>query len=54
MIVKNNGSPICPMCKRLATKLVPMQDTGLGEKVCYECKKAIKKGLPIKKFGGKR
>ncbi len=46
-------SPKCPMCNKLVTKLVSMQDNGKGQLACVKCKRAIKKGKTIKQWAKK-
>jgi tRNA(Ile2) C34 agmatinyltransferase TiaS len=50
METREQHSPLCPVCNKRATKLVAMEDTGKGERVCIDCKRKIQKGLPIEKF----
>ena len=41
----------CPMCNRLAIKLVPLYENKPDFiKCCHRCKKDTKKGIPIKKY----
>jgi len=43
----------CPMCNRIPPKLVPMYDNDQAHKntkCCQDCKRKVKKGLPIEKF----
>lgn len=54
VVSKDEQSPICPSCHYRVIKLVAMEDNGTGRKVCVRCKRAIKKGLPIVKWEGKR
>jgi len=44
------SGPKCPVCNRIVIKLVATEDNGKGEKMCVDCKRAIKKGKEIKKF----
>ena len=32
----------CPKCKRITVGLVPLNDSGEGQRVCKDCKKKIK------------
>ena len=43
----------CPMCNRLATKLVPLYDNDqnhVNTQCCQDCKRKIKKGQTIIKY----
>lgn len=44
---------ICSMCNRVCIKLVPLYDDDQKhekQQCCVDCKRKIRKGLPIKKF----
>jgi len=46
-------SPICAMCNRRVTKLVPLYDNDQlheKQKACVDCKRKIRKNQPIEKF----
>ena len=49
--IKREGE-LCPVCNRIADKLIAMEDNGKGQKCCVKCKRAIKKGKKIEKFTG--
>lgn len=44
---------VCPMCKRVAIKLVPLYEDDhkkVRQQCCFDCKRKLKKGQEIVKF----
>lgn len=49
-LIEKHG-PKCGFCNRTVTRLVPLHDHEQVKKdCCIDCKRKIKKGLPIEKF----
>jgi len=40
----------CTLCNRVPEKMVKLYDNGNGPDVCRNCKRAVKKNIPIKKY----
>ena len=48
LVERYKESPLCGICNYKAINIIEFN----GQKMCLDCKKNIKRGLPIRKFTG--